>query len=103
MVESPDPLTCQSVDGSPGFVFSQAITLVTGGPQGPAAAADPTSTRPSTPTSAPSIRKITERRIGAAGRKRPMTDITGPPRADIAFIFGLLKGDAHITMLDDTS
>src|SRR5450755_722395 len=40
MVASPTPLTCQSLAGSPGNVFSQAITLVTGGPQGlPAAAA----------------------------------------------------------------
>src|SRR6476646_11366938 len=39
MVESPAPLTCQSLAGSPARVFSQAITLVTGGPQGPAAAA----------------------------------------------------------------
>src|SRR6478609_2372314 len=39
IVWSPAPLTCQSLGGSPGKLFSQAITLVTGGPQGPAAAA----------------------------------------------------------------
>src|SRR5919197_1824540 len=32
---SPAPFTCQSLGGSPGSVFSQAITLVTGGPHGP--------------------------------------------------------------------
>ena len=39
IVESPAPLTCQSLGGSPGRLFSQAITLVTGGPHGPAALA----------------------------------------------------------------
>src|SRR5215471_10453622 len=39
IVESPGPFTCQSLRGSPGNEFSQAITLVTGGPHGPAAAA----------------------------------------------------------------
>src|SRR5215472_13456845 len=34
---SPSPLTCQSLGGSPGSEFSQAITLVTGGAPGPAA------------------------------------------------------------------
>ena len=45
IVESPAPSTCQSVGGSPGKEFSQAITLDTGGPQGPAAAAGRTLTR----------------------------------------------------------
>ena len=45
IVESPAPLTCQSLGGSPGSVFSHAITLVTGGPQGPAAAAGRALTR----------------------------------------------------------
>ena len=35
---SPAPFTCQSLGGSPGSVFSQAITLVTGGPHGPVCA-----------------------------------------------------------------
>ena len=39
IVESPIPFTFQSLGGSPGCVFSQAITLVTGGPHGLAAAA----------------------------------------------------------------
>src|SRR5215813_6410404 len=39
IVGSPAPLTCQSLAGSPGKVFSQAITLITGGPHGPAARA----------------------------------------------------------------
>ena len=39
IVGSPAPLTCQSLGGSPGKVFSQAITLTTGGPHGLAAAA----------------------------------------------------------------
>src|SRR5262252_6374992 len=47
IVESPAPLTCQSLGGSPGCVFSQAITLVTGGPHGPAAAAGRTLTKES--------------------------------------------------------
>src|SRR5262245_16770702 len=38
---SPIPFTCQSEGGSPGFVFSQATLLVTGGAQGSAPAADP--------------------------------------------------------------
>src|SRR4029079_14664808 len=40
MGASPARLTCQSLGGSPGSVFSHAITLTTGGPQGPAAVAD---------------------------------------------------------------
>jgi len=32
---SPAPFTCQLLGGSPGSVFSQAITLVTDGPHGP--------------------------------------------------------------------
>src|SRR5437899_1869879 len=34
IVESPAPATSQSLSGSPVRVFSQAITLTTGGPQG---------------------------------------------------------------------
>ena len=44
IVESPAPLTCQSLGASPGKVFSHAITLVTGGPHGLAAAARPAPT-----------------------------------------------------------
>src|SRR4051794_9249638 len=39
IVESPAPVTCQSAGAVPASVFSQAITLTTGGPHGPAAAA----------------------------------------------------------------
>ena len=39
MAASPEPVTCQSARGSPGSVFSHAITLVTGGPHTPAALA----------------------------------------------------------------
>src|SRR4051812_35818745 len=34
---SPELLSCQSLGGSPGLVFSHAITLTTGGPHGSAA------------------------------------------------------------------
>ncbi len=51
IVESPIPFTCQSLGGSPGWVFSQAITLVTGGPHGPAAAAGRALTRENRPRS----------------------------------------------------
>src|SRR5205823_4321303 len=40
MVESPTPDTCQSLAGSPGRLFSQATTLVTGTAHGSLAAAD---------------------------------------------------------------
>src|SRR6516225_10478678 len=62
---SPAPLTCQSLAGSPGFVFSHAITLVTGGPHGPAAAAGRTLTRASKLTSTASMRPIANRRVEA--------------------------------------
>jgi hypothetical protein len=39
IVESPAPLTCQALGAVPGREFSQAMTLVTGGPHGPAALA----------------------------------------------------------------
>ena len=48
IVESPAPLTCQSLGGSPGKVFSQAITLTTGGPHGSAAAAKTRGADPAT-------------------------------------------------------
>src|SRR5215467_629397 len=61
IVESPAPLTCQSLGGSPGNVFSHAITLVTGGPHGPAAAAGRTLTRASRLRGTASTRPITSR------------------------------------------
>ena len=36
IVESPIPLTCQSLGGSPGLLFSQATGFATGGPHKPA-------------------------------------------------------------------
>jgi hypothetical protein len=39
IVWSPAPVICQSLVGSPWAVFSHAVTLTTGGPQGPAAEA----------------------------------------------------------------
>src|SRR5215469_7622650 len=56
IVWSPAPFTCQSLGGSPGNVFSQAITLSTGGPHGPAAAADFTPTKESKPTTTANTR-----------------------------------------------
>ena len=41
IVVDPEPVICQSLVGSPVWVFSHAITLTTGGPQGSAAAAMP--------------------------------------------------------------
>jgi hypothetical protein len=61
IVESPDPLTCQSASGSPCCAFSQAITLVTGGPHGPAAADGRAVTRPSKLRSTASMRLIAKR------------------------------------------
>src|SRR5215475_16034350 len=61
IVESPAPLTCQSLAGSPVCVFSQAITLVTGGPHGLAAAAGPALASDSMPSSSASTRPITRR------------------------------------------
>src|SRR5262252_3736616 len=93
IVESPAPLTCQSPGGSPGFVFSHAITLVTGGPHGPAAAAGRASTRKSKPRSTTSIRPITERRPEVHRRKCPVSDMLGAPRRMSPY-FSLRKGDA---------
>src|SRR5450755_2967015 len=68
IVESPIPLTCQSLGGSPGKVFSQAITLVTGGPHGLAAAAGRTLTRESKLRSTASTRPMIAQR-GADARR----------------------------------
>src|SRR6266516_6006255 len=64
IVESPAPLTCQSLGGSPAKVFSQAITLTTGGPHGSAAAAGRALARESTLRSTASTRPVTKRRAG---------------------------------------
>src|SRR5215475_7219116 len=78
IVESPAPLTCQSLGGSPGCVFSQAITLTTGGPHGPAAAADCAPTRPSDTRSTASRKPITERRTMTRLMMSPANDISAP-------------------------
>src|SRR5579859_4036643 len=65
IVESPMPLTCQSLGASPGKVFSQAITLVTGGPHGPAAAAGRTPTKQSRIGSRATARPVAIRSAGA--------------------------------------
>src|SRR5258708_27460675 len=63
IVESPAPLTCQSPGGSPGTMFSQAITLVTGGPHGLAAAAALIPTREDRPGSTARGRPAARRRV----------------------------------------
>ncbi|HET7355115.1 MAG TPA: hypothetical protein VFJ09_00395 [Nocardioidaceae bacterium] len=64
IVESPAPLTCQSLGGSPGKEFSHAITLVTGGPHGPAAFAGEPATTDSKLTSTAIIELITRAQGG---------------------------------------
>src|SRR4051812_35888126 len=61
IVESPEPLTCQSLGGSPGRLFSQAMTL-TGGSQGPAATACGGALVPHTPGTASTIAAINSTR-----------------------------------------
>src|SRR5215469_17017730 len=78
IVESPAPLTCQSLGGSPGSVFSHAMTLTTGGPHGPAAAAERAPTRPSDARSTASSRPITERRALVRRMTNSAIDISAP-------------------------
>ena len=78
IVESPIPLTCQSLGGSPGSVFSHAITLVTGGPHGLAATAGRAVTRPVKLRSTASRRLTVERGADTQRARSPVTDI-GPP------------------------
>src|SRR5215471_18595436 len=77
IVGFPAPLTCQSLGGSPGSVFSQAITLVTGGPHGPAAAglALASNTKPKTTAS---ITPMTERCFRTRWARNPLTDMPAP-------------------------
>src|SRR5215472_3307653 len=76
IVGFPAPLTCQSLGGSPGSVFSQATTLVTGGPHGPAAAglALASNTKPKTTASTP----MTERCLKTRRATNPPTDMPAP-------------------------
>src|SRR5689334_17726631 len=75
---SPAPLTCQSLAGSPGSVFSQAITLVTGGPHGSAAAGRALASE-STLRSAASTKPMSKRRPIVRRGESPVTDISAPP------------------------
>ncbi len=75
IVWSPAPLTCQSLVGSPGSVFSQAITLTTGGPHGPAAAAGRAATTESRAVADASMSVRTVRRARARGARSPLTAI----------------------------
>src|SRR5215813_13940615 len=93
IVESPAPLTCQSLGGSPGNVFSHAITLVTGGPHGPAALAGCVLTRDRTPRSTASMRPITKR--GVRIRER-VADIPDPPHRQMTPYFNVRKVDAEV-------
>src|SRR5262249_61253360 len=78
IVESPAPLTSQSPGGSPGLVFSHAITLVTGGPHGPAAAAGRPATREIRPRSTTSANPATKPRPIGRPEETPGTDIPAP-------------------------
>src|SRR5690349_12595188 len=78
---SPWPLTCQSLGGSPGFVFSHAITLVTGGPHGPAAAAGRPLTAKSKLSSTASTRPMTDRRANVLWGRSPVPDMINRPPA----------------------
>ena len=86
IVESPAPLTCQSLAGSPGSVFSQAITLTTGGPQGPAAAAGRVLTRENKLTSTASIRLVTKRGDLSPRVRDPVPDIPVPPTKHVVLL-----------------
>ena len=79
IVESPAPLTCQSLGGSPANVFSQAITLTTGGPHGPAAGAGRALIKKSKLRNTASTTPMTKRGARDARTKNPVTDIPGAP------------------------
>src|SRR5215813_15374412 len=102
IVESPAPLTCQSAAGSPGLVFSHAITLVTGGPHGPAAAAGRASTKKSKPRSTTSIRPATKRRPIVRPEETPVTDISSPTH-ECHFKFPLPHRDVPAAATGDTN
>ena len=79
IVESPAPLTCQSLGGSPGNEFSQAITLVTGGPHGPRGAAGRAFATESKPRSTATVNWTTKRRVGTRRASRSLTGIGDSP------------------------
>src|SRR3954452_20939465 len=72
IVWSPAPVICQSLVGSPCSVFSHAITLTTGGPQGPAAEAGAVVSRGTrtVATSATAARIATRGRCPLASKRR---------------------------------
>src|SRR5215472_4142032 len=74
---SPAPFTCQSLGGSPGNVFSHAITLTTGGPHGPAARAAPAFTNESKREDSATMMPMTAQRRRTCRAKHPLTDISG--------------------------
>src|SRR5690349_13116779 len=83
IVASPAPLTCQSLAGSPGCVFSQAITLVTGGPQGLAAPAGEELNSEAMPrTSTAAAKPTTKRRPGDRRASLCLPGISFPPVHD---------------------
>src|SRR5215472_5442800 len=75
---SPSPVTCQSLGGSPGSEFSQAITLVTGGPHGPAAKAGRAVTTDSRAASTMSASGIAMRRFPARRERRRLSAMCPP-------------------------
>src|SRR5215470_4300169 len=79
IVGLPAPLTCQSLGGSPGSVFSQAMTLVTGGPHGPAAVGRALASN-SKPKTTASIAPMTERCFRTRRAGNPLTDMLAPGR-----------------------
>src|SRR5579863_7215399 len=81
IIGSPAPLTRQSLGGSPGKEFWQAITFTTGGPHGLAAAAGRTLTKRARPRITASPRLMIVRRAEARCSTRPVTDMSVPPRA----------------------
>src|SRR5262249_30841727 len=93
IVESPAPLTCQSAAGSPGLVFSHAITLVTGGPPGPAPAPRRASTKKKKTPNTKRIKAENERRPPIPQSACPTKDTfwAPPPRWRP---FSLRNGDA---------
>src|SRR5215813_5714811 len=74
---SPAPLTCQSPGASPGNVFSQAMTLVIGGPHGSAPAGRALATE-STLISTVSTKAMIRRRPAGHWEKSPVTDMPAP-------------------------
>jgi len=100
IVESPAPLTCQSLGGSPAKVFSQAITLTTGGPQGPAAAAGRVLTTESKLTSTTSMRPITKRGARSPCVRDPAADIPAPPKEMSLYFFYIRHKTRKWDMVD---